>query len=151
MAYILFAVSSKPEDLEPIECVAQFFAAAGHQTEVVHDGAAAGDRILTGAPDILVSDLYLPHQDGFELSHALRRVTGGRSRSIILGVVTAEVGGMLQLGGWLFNAADRVLIKPNHYHLERMEPRHPTHYLEQLIVSIGELLHRQSEAATTES
>src|SRR5205823_10798210 len=45
---------------------------AGYDVEVAEDAIAAGYMVLKKAPDLIISDVNMPHLDGFEFIEALR-------------------------------------------------------------------------------
>ena len=47
-------------------------AAAGYEVQVAPDAIAAGYLVLQGAPDLIITDVNMPHMDGFEFVAALR-------------------------------------------------------------------------------
>lgn len=46
--------------------------AAGYEVQVAEDAIAAGYLILRGPPDLIISDVNMPHLDGFEFIEALK-------------------------------------------------------------------------------
>jgi CheY-like chemotaxis protein len=46
--------------------------AAGYRVEVAADAIAAGYSVLRGAPDLILTDISMPHMTGFEFIAALR-------------------------------------------------------------------------------
>ncbi|HET7669286.1 MAG TPA: response regulator [Burkholderiales bacterium] len=46
--------------------------AAGYDVEVAEDAIAAGYMVLKRAPDLIISDVNMPHMDGFEFIEALK-------------------------------------------------------------------------------
>jgi CheY-like chemotaxis protein len=46
--------------------------AAGYRVEVAADAIAAGYSVLRGAPDLILTDISMPHMTGFEFVAALR-------------------------------------------------------------------------------
>jgi CheY-like chemotaxis protein len=46
--------------------------AAGYEVQVAADGIAAGYMVLRGAPDLIISDISMPHMNGFEFVAALK-------------------------------------------------------------------------------
>jgi len=47
-------------------------AAAGYEVEVAADAIAAGYMVLRSPPDLIITDVNMPHLDGFEFIEALR-------------------------------------------------------------------------------
>jgi two-component system chemotaxis response regulator CheY len=45
---------------------------AGYEVEVAKDAIAAGYRVLENPPQLIISDVNMPHLDGFEFIEALR-------------------------------------------------------------------------------
>jgi CheY-like chemotaxis protein len=46
--------------------------AAGYEVHVAHDAIAAGYMVLRRPPDLIISDVNMPHMDGFEFIAALK-------------------------------------------------------------------------------
>jgi two-component system chemotaxis response regulator CheY len=46
--------------------------AAGYDVEVAVDAIAAGYRVLKRTPELIISDINMPHMDGFEFIAALK-------------------------------------------------------------------------------
>ncbi len=46
--------------------------AAGYEVNVAEDAIAAGYLVLRNPPDLIISDVNMPHMDGFEFVAALR-------------------------------------------------------------------------------
>jgi CheY-like chemotaxis protein len=46
--------------------------AAGYEVEVAADAIAAGYMVLRSPPDLIITDVNMPHLDGFEFIEALR-------------------------------------------------------------------------------
>ena len=142
MAFILFATMD-PQELDTLRFVAGFFADRGHRTEVVTDGHEALQRIEEDPPDILVTDVLLKHGDGFELIRELKLRDPERQRgTILLGMVSAEVGSMLPMLEQFHAPTDLMIIKPYYEDRKRLAPYRPLNYHEQLIVSVAQLLYR---------
>jgi len=45
---------------------------AGYEVHVAEDAIAAGYMVLRAAPDLIITDINMPHMDGFEFIAALR-------------------------------------------------------------------------------
>ena len=46
--------------------------AAGYEVEVAEDAISAGYKVLRQAPDLIISDVHMPHMDGFEFIAAVK-------------------------------------------------------------------------------
>ena len=46
--------------------------AAGYSVTVAEDGISAGYTVLRSPPDLIISDVNMPHMDGFEFIRALK-------------------------------------------------------------------------------
>jgi CheY-like chemotaxis protein len=46
--------------------------AAGYEVQVAEDAIAAGYMVLRRPPDLIISDINMPHLDGFEFIEALK-------------------------------------------------------------------------------
>ncbi len=57
---------------------------AGYSVRVAADATEAIRSILSGVPDLILSDISLPYMDGFELLEVLRRDESTRSVPVIL-------------------------------------------------------------------
>jgi len=49
--------------------------AAGYEVNVAEDAIAAGYLVLRSPPDLIISDISMPHMDGFEFIEALKADT----------------------------------------------------------------------------
>lgn len=45
---------------------------AGYEVQVAEDAIAAGYLVLKSPPDLIISDIHMPHMDGFEFIEALK-------------------------------------------------------------------------------
>jgi two-component system phosphate regulon response regulator PhoB len=82
--------------------------ADGHETEVVHTGAAAISRFRAARPDLVLLDLMLPDISGSEVARLIREADPGRAPIIMVtarGEEADRVRG-LELG------ADDYIVKP---------------------------------------
>ncbi len=50
-------------------------AAAGYEVQVAPDAIAAGYSVLKSPPDLIITDVNMPHMDGFEFVAALKADT----------------------------------------------------------------------------
>lgn len=105
MARILF-VDDDPNMLETLDRSAQLF---GHQAMTADRGADALHLALTGAPDLIMTDMMLPDMDGVALLNRLRQNSATASIPVVILSASPEVdlAQMSQLGG-----ADSYLSKP---------------------------------------
>jgi CheY-like chemotaxis protein len=46
--------------------------AAGYEVQTAADGIAAGYQVLKAPPDLIITDVNMPHMDGFEFVAALK-------------------------------------------------------------------------------
>ena len=61
------------DDDESIRQLLQLhLAAAGYDVQVAADAIAAGYMVLRGRPDLIITDVNMPHMDGFEFIAALK-------------------------------------------------------------------------------
>ena len=56
---------------------------AGYEVEAVEDGLSAGYAVLRQRPDLIVSDVNMPHLDGYEFIQALRQDAALRDIPVI--------------------------------------------------------------------
>jgi CheY-like chemotaxis protein len=54
------------------ELLRMHLSAAGYEVQVAEDAIAAGYMVLRGPPDLIISDVNMPHMDGFEFVAALK-------------------------------------------------------------------------------
>ena len=54
------------------ELLSLHLSAAGYKVEVAADAIAAGYSVLRSAPDLILTDISMPHMTGFEFVAALR-------------------------------------------------------------------------------
>src|SRR5688500_8842481 len=60
------------DDLNVRELLRLHLSAAGYEVQVAQDGIAAGYLVLRRPPDLIISDINMPHMDGFEFVAALK-------------------------------------------------------------------------------
>lgn len=63
---------------------------AGYEVEVAEDGLDAGYGLLRSRPDLIISDVNMPHLDGFEFIAAIREEAQFRSIPVIFLTSSAE-------------------------------------------------------------
>ena len=56
---------------------------AGYEVSVAHDGVEGGYAVLRNRPDLIISDVNMPHLDGFEFIAAVREEAEFRSIPVI--------------------------------------------------------------------
>ena len=69
MAATILVVDDDPNMQELLRL---HLAAAGYTVQVAKDAIAAGYLILRSPPDLIISDVNMPHLDGFEFISALK-------------------------------------------------------------------------------
>jgi two-component system chemotaxis response regulator CheY len=57
------------------ELLRMHLAAAGYEVSTAPDAISAGYQVLKNAPDLILSDVSMPHMDGFEFVAALKSDT----------------------------------------------------------------------------
>lgn len=98
------------EDDEPLaDGIAENLAAEGYRPEVVHDGAAGLEQILTGGFDLVLLDVMLPEMDGFEVCRRARE----RGSLVPVLFLTAKGGIDDRIRG-LESGGDDYMEKPFH-------------------------------------
>lgn len=145
MAHILFAMSANLYPRTPQQVLEAVLGGLGHTTAFTADGAQALSCLKEKRPDVLVADLALPHCGGMDLARELE--SGGsvdHAGMILLGIVTAEIGFSYRLLNTEFlRYVDDIIVRP----YPDGVPHQNHAFAEQLIVSIGLLLHRLGKAA----
>ena len=84
-------------------------AAAGYQVRVANDGQQAMDQVGQDAPDLVITDVMMPHVDGFELTRSLRQ--DPRTATISVIILTARGLSADKLEGFAIGADDYI-VKP---------------------------------------
>jgi diguanylate cyclase (GGDEF)-like protein len=84
-------------------------AAAGFQVRVANDGQQAIDLVREEAPDLVITDVMMPHVDGFELTRLLRQ--DPRTAHISVIILTARGLSADKLEGFAIGADDYI-VKP---------------------------------------
>jgi two-component system cell cycle response regulator len=88
MARIL-VVDDNPSNLELILYLLRSF---GHDAQGAIDGLAALEALRSGAFDIVLSDILMPHMDGFELLRQLRADPKLAGCTVVAVTASAMVG-----------------------------------------------------------
>lgn len=60
------------DDESLCELLRMHLAAAGYEVSTAYDAISAGYQILKNPPDLLLTDVNMPHMDGFEFVAALK-------------------------------------------------------------------------------
>ena len=69
MAATILVVDDDPNVRELLRL---HLSAAGYEVQVAQDAIAAGYLVLRSPPDLIISDVNMPHMDGFEFVAALK-------------------------------------------------------------------------------
>jgi two-component system chemotaxis response regulator CheY len=70
---------------------------AGYEVEAAEDCVAAGQALLRRTPDLIISDVHMPHMDGFEFIAALSTEEAYRRIPVIF--LTSEEEGQERAKG----------------------------------------------------
>lgn len=89
------------------EALKQILAEQKYMADVVYDGNDGLDYGMSGIYDLIILDVMLPHRDGFEIAHALRK---GKIETPIL-MLTAKDAVSDKVSG-LDSGADDYMTKP---------------------------------------
>jgi len=84
-------------------------AAAGYQVRVANDGQQAIEAVAEDPPDLVITDVMMPHVDGFELTRSLRQ--DARTATISVIILTARGLSADKLEGFAIGADDYI-VKP---------------------------------------
>ena len=60
------------DDADIRELLRLHLSSAGYDVQVAEDAIAAGYLVLQGAPDLIITDVNMPHMDGFEFIAVLK-------------------------------------------------------------------------------
>lgn len=96
------------------ELLALHLSNAGYKVQTAEDGIAAGYKVLSQRPDLIICDIHMPHLDGFEFVAALREDPGVRDIPVIFLTTATDVEHrckQLRAAGYLHKPtrADRLL------------------------------------------
>ena len=69
MAAARVLVIDDDKNMRDLLCI--HLGAAGYEVEAAEDCVAAGHALLRRAPDLIITDVHMPHMDGFEFAAAL--------------------------------------------------------------------------------
>ena len=78
------------DDANMRELLRIHLSSAGYEVSVARDGVEAGYHLLRRAPDLIISDVNMPHFGGFEFIAAMRQELRYRSLPVIFLTSTAE-------------------------------------------------------------
>jgi PAS domain S-box-containing protein len=78
------------DENDALELMKTVLRECGARTRVARSAAEALESIKTAAPDILISDIEMPNQDGYSLIRAIRASHIGESNSILAIALTAH-------------------------------------------------------------
>jgi DNA-binding response OmpR family regulator len=94
------------DDVDLSNIFAEALKAAGFETEIVRDGAAAEQKLKENLPNVVILDMHLPHVDGSTLLSQIRANPALKNTTVIVATADALMGDMYR------EQADLVLIKP---------------------------------------
>ncbi len=89
--------------------VANMLQSFGHEVETAVDGVDAWAKIQTWEPDIVVSDVMMPHMDGYELLTRIKETASTRRIPVVLTTAKSELDSRIE---GLRIGADDYLAKP---------------------------------------
>jgi two-component system, chemotaxis family, chemotaxis protein CheY len=78
------------DDRNMRELLALHLGNAGYEVETAADGIAGGYSVLRNRPDLIISDVNMPHLNGFEFIAAMRTDTALRGIPVIFLTTAAE-------------------------------------------------------------
>lgn len=105
MPHILVA----DDDLDIARLVAFQLKFHGFEVTMAHDGAAALEKALSGAPDVILLDWMMPGMDGLQCLTALKASPGLRHIPVILMTARAQ---QTDVDAGLSAGASAYLVKP---------------------------------------
>jgi DNA-binding response OmpR family regulator len=94
------------DDIDLSTIFAEALKNAKYDTEVIHDGNTALERLTTMTPDVVVLDLHLPGVDGTNILREIRADTRLSETRVLVATADARLAETLQ------DQADLVLVKP---------------------------------------
>jgi DNA-binding response OmpR family regulator len=102
------------DDPNMLELLALHLSNAGYKVQTAEDGIAAGYRVLSQKPDLIICDIHMPHLNGFEFVAALRNDPAVQDIPVIFLTTAADVEHRckeLRAAGYLHKPtrADRLL------------------------------------------
>ena len=78
------------DDRNMRELLALHLGNAGYEVETAADGIAGGYSVLRNMPDLIISDVNMPHLNGFEFIEAMRSDPALRAIPVIFLTTAAE-------------------------------------------------------------
>lgn len=96
------------DSVSVLELVASILREAGHEVITTDSGRKGVSLLDSGAPDLVITDIYMPGLDGLEVIRAARRLRPGQ-RVLAMSVVTGARG-LLEIARAL--GAAGTLVKP---------------------------------------
>ncbi len=82
-------------DDNPVNCrmTTLMLEKAGHQIDVVNDGAAAVETVLAKDYDVVLMDVQMPGVDGLEATRRIRRLAPERARIPVIAITASALAG----------------------------------------------------------
>jgi len=111
-------------DDEPDFCksTAMLVESLGHEAHAFHSGRDVLHAVEKIRPDLILSDLTMPHMDGFELARRLRQTVAGKQAVLvaITGLATEEHRQLVVRAGFDFRLVKPVTIEELRWLLEEV-------------------------------
>lgn len=104
-----FSVLVADDNVDMREYLERLLTAAGYRVTTVADGRQALDTVRNEPPDLMISDVMMPHVDGLALVSALR--ADKRTALVPVVLLSARAGQEASIEG-LYAGADDYLVKP---------------------------------------
>ncbi len=109
------------DDPVSAEVLSTYLESHGYETYTARTGPEALQMYRTAPPDLLLVDVQVPYRNGFEVTHEIRKMPGGRDVPVVLmsAVYTSAERGRAYAAKGL--AAQDFLVKP--FDLDQMLER----------------------------